>query len=93
MRWIVVVVPLVLVSASAAAADEAGMKLKQAPGADITAAHCGACHSLDYILMNSFLEAAKWNVEVAKMIKAYNAPISPEEAKTIENYLKENYSK
>ncbi|MCL2385014.1 MAG: cytochrome c [Alphaproteobacteria bacterium] len=93
MRWIAIFVPLVLVPASAVAADEAGIELKQAPGADITAAHCGACHSLDYILMNSFLEPAKWDAEVTKMIKAYTAPISPEDAKTISDYLKENYAK
>jgi uncharacterized protein (DUF697 family) len=42
--------------------------------------------------MNSpFLDAAKWQAEVAKMIKAYGASIGPEDAKTIADYLAANY--
>jgi len=34
--------------------------------------------------MNSpFLDAARWDAEVAKMIKAFGAPIDPADAKTI----------
>ncbi|MGH6857791.1 MAG: c-type cytochrome [Methylocella sp.] len=77
-----------------ASADEPIVHLKQAPGADVVEGHCGACHSLDYIPMNSpFLDAAHWDAEVAKMIKAFGAPIDPADAKTIGDYLKENYGK
>jgi sulfite dehydrogenase (cytochrome) subunit B len=66
--------------------------LKQAPGLDVVEGHCGACHSLDYIPMNSpFLNAAQWDEKVAKMIKAFGAPIDPADAKTNGDYLKENY--
>src|ERR1700730_17943761 len=42
--------------------------------------------------MNSpFLDAARWDAEVAKMIKAFGAPIDPANAKTIGAYLKQNY--
>jgi hypothetical protein len=42
--------------------------------------------------MNSpFLGPAQWDAEVAKMIKAFGAPIEPADAKTIGDYLKENY--
>ena len=42
--------------------------------------------------MNSpFLDAARWDAEVAKMIKSFGAPIDPADAKTIGDYLKENY--
>ena len=42
--------------------------------------------------MNSpFLDAARWDAEVAKMIKAFGAPIDPADAKTIGAYLKQNY--
>jgi hypothetical protein len=42
--------------------------------------------------MNSpFLDAGKWDAEVAKMIKAFGAPIDPADAKSIGAYLKENY--
>jgi sulfite dehydrogenase (cytochrome) subunit B len=53
--------------------------------------NCGACHSLDYIPMNSpFLNAAGWNAEVTKMIEAFGAPIDDAEAKAIVDYLAEN---
>jgi len=42
--------------------------------------------------MNSpFLDAARWDAEVAKMIKSFGAPIDPADAKTIGAYLKQNY--
>ena len=91
MRWIAISAPLALIPASAAA-DEKGVELKQAPGIDVVEGRCGACHSLDYIVMNSpFLDAAKWDAEVAKMIKTFGAPIDPVDAKTISDYLKQNY--
>ena len=63
-----------------------------APGADKVEANCAACHSLDYIPMNStFLNAAGWDAEVTKMISAFGAPISPDDAKIIGDYLKANY--
>jgi hypothetical protein len=52
-----------------------------------------ACHSLDYIQMNSpFLSAAVWDAEVGKMIKAFGAPIEDADAAAIKDYLKQNYS-
>ncbi|MGB6324685.1 MAG: hypothetical protein WBG11_02605 [Methylocella sp.] len=42
--------------------------------------------------MNSpFLDAARWDAEVAKMIKAFGTPIDPPGAETIGAYLEENY--
>ena len=56
-------------------------------------ANCAACHSLDYIQMNSpFLSAAVWDAEVGKMIKAFGAPIDDADAAVIKDYLKQNYS-
>jgi sulfite dehydrogenase (cytochrome) subunit B len=93
MRWIAIFAPLALVPAPAAAGEKA-VELKQAPGVDVVEGRCGACHSLDYIVMNSpFLDAGKWDAEVAKMIKAFGAPIDPEDAKTISDYLKQNYGR
>ena len=52
---------------------------------------CQACHSLDYIPMNSpFPDAALWD-RITKMIKAYGAPIDDTDAKAIAEYLKKNY--
>jgi mono/diheme cytochrome c family protein len=75
-----------------ALADEKLVDLKKAPGLDKVEGNCGACHSLDYIVMNSpYPNAALWDAEVTKMIKAYGAPISDADAKEIADYLKKNY--
>ena len=76
----------------AAVAGEKPVQLKKAPGADKVEANCAACHSLDYIPMNStFLNAAGWDAEVTKMINAFGAPINAADAKIIGDYLKANY--
>lgn len=91
MRRIAIFAMLAFVP-SLARAGEQEVRLKQAPGVDLVEAQCGACHSLDYVLMNSpFLSPAQWDAAVAKMIKAYGAPIDPADAKTISDYLKQNY--
>ena len=91
MRWIAIFAVVAFVLASAGA-EEPAVHLKQAPGVDVVEARCAACHSLDYVLINSqFLDAAHWAAEVAKMIKAFGAPIDPADAKTIGDYLKQNY--
>jgi sulfite dehydrogenase (cytochrome) subunit B len=82
----------VLALASPAAAQEKPIDLKKAPGLDKVEANCGACHSLDYIQMNSpFPNAALWDAEVTKMIKAFGAPIDEADARTIADYRKKNY--
>jgi mono/diheme cytochrome c family protein len=78
----------------AARADESDIVLKQAAGRDTVLNNCGACHSLDYIPMNSpFLDKAGWDAEVTKMIKAFGAPIDDADAKEIATYLTANYGK
>jgi mono/diheme cytochrome c family protein len=75
-----------------ALADEKPIALKKMPGLDKIEGNCGACHSLDYIAMNSpFMNAATWDAEVTKMIKAFGAPISDADAAAIKEYLKANY--
>jgi mono/diheme cytochrome c family protein len=75
-----------------AAAQEKPVELKEAPGLDKVEGNCSGCHSLDYIQMNSpFPNAALWDAEVTKMIKAFGAPISDADAKVIADYLKQNY--
>jgi mono/diheme cytochrome c family protein len=91
MRTVAFAVLLALV-ALPAAADEPVVQLKPGPGLDKVEGNCGACHSLDYIQMNSpFLNAAGWNAEVTKMIKAFGAPIGDADAKAIADYLAKNY--
>ena len=78
--------------AGPAAADEKPVQLKQAPGLDKVEGNCAACHSLDYIVMNSpFPDAKLWDAEVDKMIKTYGAPIDEADAAAIKDYLKKNY--
>jgi len=75
-----------------ASAQDRPVQLKKAPGVDKVEANCQACHTLAYIPMNSpFLNAAGWDAEVTKMIKAYGAPIDDDDAKAIADYLKKNY--
>lgn len=91
MRIFAVVLLASTVVVSAAAGEEP-VALKQAPGLDKVEINCGGCHSLDYVVMNSpFPTAALWDTEVAKMIKAFGAPIDTTDAKIIADYLKKNY--
>jgi len=90
MRTIIALLAVML--ATPALADETAIALKKAPGLETVEGNCAACHSLDYIPMNSpFPNAALWDAEVGKMIKAFGAPIDDADAKTIAEYLKKNY--
>jgi len=83
---------LACVSIDAALADEQPIELKRAPRVERVEANCSACHSLDYVAMNSpFLNAASWQAEVDKMINAFGALIDEADAKIIVEYLVKNY--
>jgi mono/diheme cytochrome c family protein len=91
MRKILMALSAVLV-ATAASAEEKEITLKPGPGRDKVEANCNSCHSLDYIQMNStFPTAALWEAEVKKMVGAFGAPITDDDAKAILEYLKANY--
>jgi sulfite dehydrogenase (cytochrome) subunit B len=76
-----------------AAAQTPSDELADAPGRE-KVAQCGACHSLDYIRMNSrFLDLAGWTAVVNKMIKAFGAPIPAGDVDAIARYLAEQYGK
>jgi mono/diheme cytochrome c family protein len=78
----------------AVAADESGVRLKDAPGRELVEANCIMCHSLDYIQMNSpFMDRKGWDASVSKMIKAMGAPIREADAKAIVDYLATHYGK
>ncbi len=84
---------LAWLAAGAAGAQEEKVVLKDAPGRD-KAQQCLACHSLDYIQMNSrFLDKAGWTASINKMINAFGAPIAKDDVDVIANYLAENYGK
>jgi mono/diheme cytochrome c family protein len=89
--------PLLIAAALTAApalADEAAVQLKDAPGRELLERNCVACHSLDYVQMNSpFLDRKGWEGSVNKMIKVMGAPITAEDAGAIVDYLVRNYGK
>lgn len=86
--WVMVLLPGV------GQADEARLRLKDGPDRELVQARCSVCHSVDYIQMNSpFLEAKGWESEVNKMVKVYQAPVTPPEQATILTYLVRYYGK
>jgi hypothetical protein len=77
--------------ALAAVAQESTVRLKDGPGRDKANA-CLACHSVDYIVMNSrFRDKAAWTASVNKMINAFGAPIDKADVDAIAAYLAQNY--
>lgn len=80
--------------APAAFSQEDAIQLKPGTGADVVEANCAACHSLDYIQMNSpFLDEKGWTNEVNKMVKTFGAPIEEADQQQIIAYLVANYGK
>jgi len=82
-----------IATASGAIAQEGKIALKDGPGKD-KAMQCVACHSLDYIPMNSrFMDKAGWTASVNKMINVFGAPIPKQDVDAIATYLAQNYGK
>jgi hypothetical protein len=78
--------------AQGALADESKIALKPGAGIDKVTAYCSACHSLDYIQMNSpFPDRKLWDAEVNKMINAFGAQIPKDEIPIIVDYLSQHY--
>ena len=57
------------------------------PGADAMNSNCLACHSADHMLNQPTLPRNVWEEVVDKMINVYKAPITPQDAATIVDYL------
>jgi hypothetical protein len=73
-------------------ADEQPVEIKAGPERELVETTCGACHSLDYIRMNApFQTTASWSATVNKMINVMHAPVEPDDAKKILDYLVKNY--
>ena len=82
-----------IVAVTPALAQEKPVMLKDAPGRMTVENVCAGCHSLDYIRINSpFLDRNGWTAEVNKMMMAYGAPVTMDDAKTIVDYLAANYA-
>jgi cytochrome c2 len=85
---------LVLVLPLQAMAEEDAFKLKPGTGLETVEENCAACHSLDYIEMNSvFLDQKGWQAEVTKMVKTFGAPVDDQDQAKIVAYLLANYGK
>jgi mono/diheme cytochrome c family protein len=64
--------------------------LPTAAGVEAAQANCSGCHSVDYITTQPRTfkdQRAFWVGEVAKMKKAYGAPIQDQDIPTIVDYL------
>jgi hypothetical protein len=92
MRRLLLAAVLALPAAIARAEDDP-LPLTEGPGVELAAAACRACHTTDYIVMNStFLTPEAWKAEVTKMRVAFGAPIEDDIANSIITYLSENYA-
>ena len=92
MRGVLIIALAWLATPSALAADTP-MPLKPGPGVERTTAYCNACHTSNYIIMNSpFLSPAAWKAEVAKMRTAFGAPMDDSVVAEISAYLGANYA-
>ena len=92
MRRLLLAVAVVLIGHPALAADEP-VPLKPGAGEDLATATCNACHTSDYIVMNStFLTGDQWKAEVTKMRKAFGASIEDDTAAAISAYLAAHYA-
>ena len=92
MKASLVCLALALMTVTGARAEEKPVPLKEAPGQPRVEENCASCHSLDYLPTNSpFLDRKGWQAEVNKMIDVFGAPIAPEDAKQIVDYLAKNY--
>ena len=89
----IVIAAIAVALAGSAAAQESKVQIVDGPGKD-KAMQCGACHSLDYIHMNSrFLDKAGWTATTNKMINAFGAPIPKTDVEAIASYLAQHYGK
>ncbi len=59
----------------------------EAPGRDAFMGGCLVCHSYRYVETQPPFPVKVWTAEVDKMIKVYGAPIAPEAAPRIVEYL------
>jgi hypothetical protein len=84
---------LIMLGATASVwAQERAVPLKEAAGRAVTENICSGCHSLDYIRINApFMNRQTWTASVNKMMQMFGAPIAPNDAATIIDYLTANY--
>ena len=57
----------------------------------LSAAQCLMCHSVDYLSTQPPMPLGFWEAEVKKMVAVYGAPIAPDQAQLIIQYLNQAY--
>ena len=57
------------------------------PHADVINNNCLTCHSAGMVLTQPQLSRTEWQGEVTKMVKVYKAPVAPDDAALIVDYL------
>ena len=65
--------------------------LANGPDRDTASRYCGICHGVEYIPMQPKMSKAQWTATVAKMIKAFGAPVPQEDADKIVGYISTAY--
>jgi hypothetical protein len=73
--------------------DHEFSRLEPGPGVEVTERACRSCHSTDYVVTQPRGDARQWQGVVTKMISVYGASITPEDARTIVQYLSTQYGK
>jgi sulfite dehydrogenase (cytochrome) subunit B len=100
-RAFVLGVVLLVVPMAAWAADQKSITLppdndmaalKPGPGMEVARANCAICHSTDYVVRQPQGDIKQWQAVVTKMIKVFGAPVTPENEKTIVDYLSSAYA-
>ena len=91
--WLSTAALTLCAAAAQAGQGKATVKLKDAPGSELTSAYCAVCHSLEYIPANApAMDRAGWQKTVQKMRERFGAPITDQEAQVILDYLSAAYA-
>jgi len=67
--------------------DDSAITFPAGPGEEAISGNCLACHSADHVMNQPPMDREHWHEVVEKMIKAYKAPITEQDAATIVDYL------
>ena len=88
----VLLITVVVFGTAAAAFAQERIALKEGTGRAVAESFCSGCHSLDYIRITApFMNRQTWTASVNKMVQMFGAPIAPNDAATIIDYLTANY--
>ena len=66
-------------------------KIKHAKNYEVVEANCLMCHSFGYMLNQGAQPKKFWVDKVHKMVKAFHAPITKNDQKTIAEFMFKNY--